>query len=82
MTVCTCSQFLNVPLESFLCCILWFVVLLEGSPTSHLHHPGGWQQILLMNLPCLDLSGPHEMDLTLKHQPLSSRSTQISSRAS
>lgn len=35
---------------SFLCCMLRIIILLEGPPTSHLHHPGGWEKILLRNL--------------------------------
>ena len=30
--------------------MLWIVVLLEGPPTSHPQHPGGWQQVHLKNL--------------------------------
>ena len=38
------------PIASFLCCMLWIIVLLEGPPTSHPQHPGGWQQVHLKNL--------------------------------
>lgn len=36
--------------ENLLSCMFWIADLFEGWPTSHLHCPGGWQQIPSTNI--------------------------------